>query len=61
MGAYSTEEVLAKFPHKQLPQCDGEPNYEAIHEMMMAMYTNTGAIPTTLGGGAHGHIGLIMD
>ena len=61
MGAYLTEEVLAKFPHKQLPRCDGEPNYEAIHEIMMAMYANAGAIPTTLGGGAHGHIRLIMD
>eukprot|EP00957_Ditylum_brightwellii_P097877 7454277-Ditylum_brightwellii.AAC.1 len=29
---------------------------------MMAMYANAVAIPTTLGGGgAHGHIGLIMD
>eukprot|EP00957_Ditylum_brightwellii_P065512 4969442-Ditylum_brightwellii.AAC.1 len=61
MGAYSTEEVLAKFPHKQLLQCDGEPNYEVIYEMMIAMYANAGVIPTILGGGAHGHIGLIMD
>eukprot|EP00957_Ditylum_brightwellii_P113742 8672171-Ditylum_brightwellii.AAC.1 len=26
----------------------------------MALYANAAAVPTTLGGGAHGHIGLVM-
>eukprot|EP00957_Ditylum_brightwellii_P089950 6849978-Ditylum_brightwellii.AAC.1 len=27
----------------------------------MALYTNAAAVPTTLGGGAHGHIRLVME
>eukprot|EP00957_Ditylum_brightwellii_P140432 10699708-Ditylum_brightwellii.AAC.1 len=27
----------------------------------MALYANAAAVPTTLGGGAHGHIGLVME
>eukprot|EP00957_Ditylum_brightwellii_P110795 8450583-Ditylum_brightwellii.AAC.1 len=27
----------------------------------MQLYGNAGAIPTGLGGGQHGHIGLVMD
>eukprot|EP00957_Ditylum_brightwellii_P002902 221832-Ditylum_brightwellii.AAC.1 len=61
MSTYSTEEVQRKFPYKTLPRCNGEPNYEYIHDVMMALYVNAAAVPTTLGGGAHGHIGLVME
>eukprot|EP00957_Ditylum_brightwellii_P087177 6635143-Ditylum_brightwellii.AAC.1 len=61
MSAYSTEEVRSKFLHKTLPQCNGETNYDYIHEVMMALYANAVAVTTTLGGGAHGHIGLVME
>eukprot|EP00957_Ditylum_brightwellii_P145854 11106186-Ditylum_brightwellii.AAC.1 len=27
----------------------------------MALYANAAAVPTALGGGAHGHIGLVME
>eukprot|EP00957_Ditylum_brightwellii_P176259 13420807-Ditylum_brightwellii.AAC.1 len=27
----------------------------------MALYANAAAVPTTLGGEAHGHIGLVME
>eukprot|EP00957_Ditylum_brightwellii_P205231 15342941-Ditylum_brightwellii.AAC.1 len=29
--------------------------------MMMELYANMASIPTTLGGGAHGHIELVME
>eukprot|EP00957_Ditylum_brightwellii_P136717 10425849-Ditylum_brightwellii.AAC.1 len=61
MSTYSTEEVRSKFLHKTLPRCNKEPNYEYIHDVMMALYTNVAAVPTMLGGGAHGHIGLVME
>eukprot|EP00957_Ditylum_brightwellii_P001762 135182-Ditylum_brightwellii.AAC.1 len=61
MSTYLTEEVQSKFLHKTLPQCNGEPNYDYIHEVMMALYANAAAVPTALGGGAHGHIGLVME
>lgn len=58
--ALSTEDILAKFPTKNLPRIEGEPNYQSINECLQALYGNAALIPTTLGGGAHGHIGLIM-
>eukprot|EP00957_Ditylum_brightwellii_P130308 9939925-Ditylum_brightwellii.AAC.1 len=61
MSTYSTEEVRSKFLYKTLLRCNGEPNYEYIHDVMMALYANTAAVPTTLGGGAHGHIGLVIE
>eukprot|EP00957_Ditylum_brightwellii_P089876 6844620-Ditylum_brightwellii.AAC.1 len=61
MSTYSTEEVRSKFLHKTLPHCNGEPNYEYIHDVVMALYANAAAVPTTLGGGAHDHIGLVME
>eukprot|EP00957_Ditylum_brightwellii_P060131 4566533-Ditylum_brightwellii.AAC.1 len=61
MSTFSTEAVHNKFPHKMLPCVDGGPTYESIHELMMAMYTNAASVPTILGGGAHSHIGLVMD
>eukprot|EP00957_Ditylum_brightwellii_P197754 15065597-Ditylum_brightwellii.AAC.1 len=27
----------------------------------MALYANAAVVPTTLGGGAHGHIGMVME
>eukprot|EP00957_Ditylum_brightwellii_P185357 14114064-Ditylum_brightwellii.AAC.1 len=61
MSTFSTEEVHIKFPVKTLLCIDGEPTYESIYELMMAMYTNAAAVPTTLGGGVHVHMGLVMD
>eukprot|EP00957_Ditylum_brightwellii_P116224 8865416-Ditylum_brightwellii.AAC.1 len=61
MSNYSLEEVRSKFLHKTLPQCNGEPNYDYIHEVMMVLFANAAAVPTMLGGGAHGHIGLVIE
>eukprot|EP00957_Ditylum_brightwellii_P091832 6991998-Ditylum_brightwellii.AAC.1 len=60
MITYLTEEVQSKFLYKTLPHCNREPNYEYIHDVMMVLYANAAVVPTTLGGGAHGHIGLVM-
>jgi hypothetical protein len=38
----------------------GEPTYENINEMVQNLYGNAATLATTLGGGAHGHIGAIM-
>ena len=57
----SVDDILAKFPTKRtIPCINGEPNYETINEMVQCLYGNAAAIPTTLGGGAHGHIGLLI-
>ena len=56
----SVDDIVAKFPIKTLPHINGEPTYESINEVIQLLYTSTATIPTTEGGGTHGHIGLIM-
>ena len=59
--ALSIDDITAKFPVKVLPRIEGEPNYDSIQEMVQMLYGNASSIPTTLGGGAHGHLGLVMS
>ena len=40
-----------KFTIKTLPKIDGEPNYEAINEMMQPLFPNAATLPTMQGGG----------
>ena len=56
----SVDDIVAKFPMKKLPRIDGEPTYESINDMMQMLYANAATLSTTIGGGIHGHIGLIM-
>ena len=58
--ALTVDEIVAHFPNKKLPQIHGEPTYETINDMVQHMYANAATIATPLGGGQHGHIGLIM-
>lgn len=61
MGVLSIENIVGKFPVKTLPVIQGEPDYASINDMIEALYANSASLPTTLGGGAHGHIGLVMS
>ena len=56
----SVDDVVAKFPMKTMPKIDGEPDYGNINTMMQLLYDNAASLPSTLGGGQHGHIGIIM-
>ena len=56
----SVDDIVSKFPIKTLPRIDGEPTYENINEMMQILYANAATLQSTMGGGTHGHIGLIM-
>ena len=56
----SLDNIIAKFPMKTLPIISGEPDYASINTMVQFLYGNSASLPTTLGGGQHGHIGLIM-
>ena len=58
--ALSVEDIVSKFPIKALPPINGEPTYSGINDMMQALYANAATMQTTLGGGRHGHIGMIM-
>ena len=61
MTGLTVEEITAKFPHKSLPKILGEPSYETIHDMIEKLYANAASLQSPLGGGRHGHIGLLMS
>ncbi len=58
--ALTVDAIVAKFPIKSIPTITGEPDYNAINKMVQTLYGNAASLATTLGGGAHGHIGNIM-
>ena len=56
----SVDDILAKFPTSKLPRINGEPTYDSITAVKTELYANAAVIPTTLGGGQLGHLGLVM-
>jgi hypothetical protein len=58
---YATvEEVIASFPYPIIPTVQGEPEYQTIHTIRKLLQANVRAIGTHLGGGALGHLGIIV-
>lgn len=39
----------------------GQPSYNDIRILRDAIYANAAAVPSTLGGGNHGHLGMVME
>jgi hypothetical protein len=59
---YATfEDVIASFPRPILPTVQGEPDYQTIHAIRKIIQAKARAIGTHLGGGALGHLGLIVS
>jgi hypothetical protein len=58
--ALTVDAIVAKFPVKSIPIITGEPDYDAINQMVQTLYGNAASLATTLRGGAHRHIGNIM-
>jgi hypothetical protein len=54
------DDIVPKFPIKTIPNIEGEPNYDAICQMVQALYDNAASLATPLGGGMHAHIGLLI-
>ena len=59
-GSTSVDDIVSKFPVKVLPIIQGEPSYKTINELIQLLYSNAASLPSPLGGGKHGHIGLLM-
>ena len=58
--AQSVEDIRNSFPQITLRKIAGEPSYADIREIHNILKSNAASIPTTLGGGAHGHLGLVL-
>jgi hypothetical protein len=61
MKYVKVEDVIASFPHPILPTVQGDLDYQPIHAIRKLLQANAGAIDTHLGGGALGHLGLVVS
>ena len=48
------------FNHLVLTKICGEPTYETFHHLKNDLKTNASSVPTTLVGGNHGYLGMIL-
>jgi hypothetical protein len=60
MKCATVEDSVASFPHPILPTVQGELDCQTIHAIRKLLQANAQAIETHLGGGALGHLGLIV-
>ena len=49
------------FEHLVLTEIRGEPTYETLHHIKNELKANASSVPTTLGGGNHGYLGMILS
>ena len=48
------------FQHKTLSRVHGQPIYATLQILFGELKANASSVPTTLGGGAHGHLSLLL-
>jgi hypothetical protein len=61
MNYATVEDVISSFPHPILPSVTGEPDYHTLHAIRKMLRANARSIDTLLGGGAFGHLGVIIS
>jgi hypothetical protein len=59
-NALTVEEIVNRFPNLILPKIDNKPTFEDIQITTRLLNANAISIPPMAGGGAHGHLGIIM-
>ena len=59
-SAPSVDAIRDSFPFPTIPSLTGQPTYESIRAFHMKLKSNAASIPSTLGGGNHGLLGLVL-
>ena len=49
------------FQYPDLTKIIGEPNFESLTTLINELKSNAQSVHSTLGGGAHGHLGLVLS
>ena len=60
MSSSSTNYRETVFPHHDLTRIQGEPTFSDLKLLTREIKANAMAVHSTLGGGAHGHLGLVL-
>jgi hypothetical protein len=58
--ALTVEKIINGFPNPVLPNIDNEHTCEDIQVKTSLLNANAISVPSVAGGGAHGHLGIIM-
>jgi hypothetical protein len=59
MTVSTPNELIEGFPHSS-PKVTGEPMFEDLTVIRRILNTNTMSVSSYMGGGRHGHLGIIM-
>ena len=59
-GIPSAEGIAAAFPHTILEKINGTPSHIDIDNAQEKQTENAASLPSTRGGGAHGHAGMVI-
>ena len=49
------------FEYKEVTKIHGEPTYETVHHLHNQIKANAASVRSNLGGGAFGHLGLVVS
>jgi hypothetical protein len=60
-NALTVEEIINGFPNPVLPKIDNETTFQYMQVKTRLLNANSISIPSMEGGGAHGHLGIIMN
>lgn len=57
----TVDDITKSFTFPTIPKHSGVPTYESIAAIHAKLKINAASIPTSLGGGQHGHLGLVLS
>jgi hypothetical protein len=60
MTSSTPDGLIAVFPHSSVPKVTGEPTFEDLKVIRRLLNTNAMIVSSYVGGGRHGHLGIIM-
>ena len=55
------DSIIESFPNPRVPPLVGRPEHASLNELKQLLYENAASVQSALGGGAHGHLGLLIS
>ena len=49
------------YTYKYLTRISGESTFTPLHAMILELKSNASSVPSTIGGGSHGYVGIILS
>ena len=61
LNSSAVDYISTYFEHPTLAKIHGKPNYTMLRKMKNELMCNASSVPSDLGGGANGHLGLLLS